>query len=278
MQGRTCLVTGATSGIGRVTALELAFRGATLVLSGRSEDLCRDVRDSIVSTTGNEHVEFLVADLSSLQQVRRLAGAFLERHDALHVLFNNAGGIFGKRVATEDGHEHTLAVNHLAPFLLTHLLLDILKASAPSRVITTTSGAHVPGTLDLDDLNYERGWRSFPAYARSKLANILFTRELARRLEGTGVTANCFHPGFVSSKFGQSGSPLFARLMDLVDFVRISPEKGADTGVWLATSPDVEAVSGEYFHKRRIRRPSRIARSDEAARGLWEASERLAGI
>jgi len=278
MEGRTCLVTGATSGIGRVVALELAHRGATLVVAGRDRDLCRDVRDSIVSATGNESVTFLVADLSSQAQVRRLAGEFLEEHERLHVLVNNAGGIFGERVVTEDGHDHTLAVNHLAPFLLTHLLLDALKASAPSRVVTTTSRFHVVAGLDLDDLDGERRWSSMTSYARSKTMNILFTRELARRLEGTGVTASCYHPGFVSSKFGQSGTRLFAWLMDLVDFVRISPEKASDTGVWLATSPDVETVSGEYFVKRRVARPSRAARDDEAARLLWEASERMTGI
>jgi NAD(P)-dependent dehydrogenase (short-subunit alcohol dehydrogenase family) len=278
MKGRTCLVTGATSGIGRVVSLELAFRGAALVITGRSAALCSEVRDSIASATGNEQVEFLVADLSSQEQIRRLAAEFLEKHENLHVLVNNAGGIFGERMVTEDGLEHTFALNHIGYFLLTHLLLDTLKASAPARIISMTSGAHVPGTMDFDDLQYEKGWRSFPAYARSKVANILFTRELSRRLEGTGITANCVAPGFVSTKFGQSGSPLFSKLMGIIDFVRISPEKGADTCVWLATSPDVEHETGGYFRKRRRKNPSRLARDDEAARRLWKASEEMAGI
>lgn len=278
MKGRTCLVTGATSGIGRATATEIARQGATLAMVARDPGLGERVRDEIVSTTGNEDVHLLIADLSSQEAVQNLASEFRSSHDELHVLVNNAGAIIGSRTLTVDGIELTFALNHLAYFLLTNLLLDVLARSAPSRIVSVSSSAHKPGRIEFDDLNAEKRYRSFWAYASSKLANVLFTYELARRLEGTGVTANCVHPGFVSTRFGESGTPAFARINRIIDFVRISPERGADTSIYLATSPDVEGVTGKYFVKRRPARSSRISHDRDVQKRLWEVSARLTGL
>jgi NAD(P)-dependent dehydrogenase (short-subunit alcohol dehydrogenase family) len=275
MKGKISLVTGATSGIGKVIATQLARRGSTLLMVARDPELGREVREAIVAATGNEDVHLLVGDLSVQADVRRVAREFGESHERLHVLVNNAGAIIGERRITADGIEMTFALNHLAYFLMTNLLLEVLERSAPARIVSTTSSAHMPGDMDLEDLSYERRYSSFGAYARSKLANIMFTYELARRLEGTGVTANCFHPGFVSTRFGESGTRAFALMNRLVDFVRISPERGADTGIYLATSDEVEGVSGRYFAKRRIRRSSRLSYDEDVQRRLWEASEKL---
>jgi len=256
-------------------ATEIARQGYRLVMVVRNPDLGSEVQASIRSSTGNDDVHLLVADLSSQRQIRRLAAEFIESNDALHVLVNNAGGIFGSRTMTEDGLDLTFALNHLGYFLLTSLLLDVLTRSAPSRIVSTSSGAHVMGRMDFGNLQGERRFRSFGAYTQSKLANVMFTYELARRLEGTGVTANCFDPGFTSTRFGESGTPFFGRLMRIVDFVRISPEKGADTGIHLATSPDVDGVTGKYFQKRRAARSSRISYDVDAQKRLWALSEEL---
>ena len=274
MNGKVCVVTGASSGIGRVTALGLAERGATVVLVCRNEDRGAPVLDEIERRGGNGTATLLTADLSSQRQVRAAAAAFLERFDRLDVLINNAGVAgWGTRLESEDGLETTFAVNHLAPFLLTGLLLDRLKASAPARVITVSSVAHRNFALQFDDLQGERRYSGFGAYSRSKLANILFTRELLRRLEGTGVTANCLHPGVVATGIFRN-LPRWMRAI-LVSPLVLSPERGADTLLWLATAPEVAEVSGRYFVKRKPVRPSRAARDPATARRLWEASEAL---
>ena len=218
-----------------------------------------------------------IADLASMEQVRALAGrlASLERID---VLINNAGLVLGEHRVTQDGFEHVFAVNHLAPFLLTNLLLPKLTGSAPARVITVTSDAHSAAKLDLDDPNLEHGWDSWRSYANSKLANILFTRELARRLDGTGVTANCAHPGVVRTGFGREGKPLLRLGTTLARPFFLSPERGADTIVYLASSPEVAGETGGYYVKRQRREPSAAARDDAAARKLWDISEKMTGL
>ena len=215
-----------------------------------------------------------------LAEVRRLAGEVLERYDRLHVLVNNAGLISGKRVETTDGWESTFAVNHLAPFLLTNLLLDRLVASAPARVVTVSSRAHLRADLDFDDLDSRRGYAAMDVYGRSKLANILFTRELARRLEGTGVTANCLHPGVVRSDFGSGGDlgGVMGVSWSVMQPFLLSPRQGADTSIYLASSPEVEGVTGEYFDRHRVARTSSRARDAAAAARLWRVSAERVGL
>jgi NAD(P)-dependent dehydrogenase (short-subunit alcohol dehydrogenase family) len=225
-------------------------------------------------------VDLLLADFSSLAEVRRLAGEVLERYDRLDVLVNNAGLISGQRTETADGYEATFAVNHLAPFLLTNLLLDRLVASAPARVVTVSSRAHLRGELDFDDLDSRRSYAAMDVYARSKLANVLFTRELARRLEGTGVTANCLHPGVVRSDFG-SGGDLGGAMgisWSMMQPFLLSPRQGAETSIYLAWSPEVEGVTGEYFDRRRVARTSSRARDAAAAARLWRVSAERVGL
>lgn len=275
MDGRVCVLTGATSGIGRAAAHRLAALGARVVVVARDRGRGEAARGEIVESTGNRSVEVEIADLASQQQIRALAGRLLATHPSIHVLANNAGLTLADRRLTEDGIEETFAVNHLAPFLLTNLLLDRLKASAPARVVTVASDAHHGATIPFDDLNAEAGYSGWRAYGWTKLANILFTAELARRLEGTGVAATCLHPGVVATGFGREG-PWFVRTFQKVSgrFL-LDPGRGADTLVWLATSPEVEGASGGYFVKRKPVEPSRAARDPAAARRLWEVSERL---
>jgi NAD(P)-dependent dehydrogenase (short-subunit alcohol dehydrogenase family) len=277
MLDKVCIVTGATSGIGRVTALELARMGATVVLMARRPERGEEARAAIVAETGNDRVELILADFASLAEVRRAAEIFLARHDRLHVLVNNAGLYADKRRLSADGYELTFAVNHLAPFLLTNLLLDTLKASAPARVVTVASGAHVGAEINFDDLQGAKRYSGFAAYGASKLANILFTYELARRLEGSGVTANCLHPGFVGTNFGQSdGGPVAIFFRAARPFI-LTPEQGAQTSIHLAASPEVEGLTGRYYVNRRPRTSSAPSYSREAQSRLWAISEELVG-
>ena len=273
MEGKTVLITGATSGIGKEMARALVERGAHVVIVGRDPDKTERVQKEL-STKGG--VEAMIADLSSMSAVRRLAADFKRAHSRLDVLINNAGGIFGKRTVTPEGLELTFAVNHMAYFILTLELLDVLKASAPARIISVSSGAHASADLDLDDLQLEQRYSQQRAYGNSKLANLLFTFELARRLEGTGVTANALHPGVVSTGFGRSGSPLVRVIVFLIRPFMLSAKKGADTGVYLATSDEVAEVTGRYFYQRKPVTPTRAARDVELARAFWERSEALA--
>jgi len=276
MNGKVCVVTGATSGIGKAAAAALAKLGAQVVLVGRDRGRA-EAAAAEIGATAAVPPKAEIADLASMEQVRALAGRLgsLERID---VLINNAGLVLGEHRVTRDGFEHVFAVNHLAPFLLTNLLLPKLTGSAPARVVTVTSDAHSAAKLDLDDPNLEHGWNSWRSYANSKLANILFTRELARRLDGTGVTANCAHPGTVRTGFGREGKPLLRLATTLARPFFLSPERGADTVVYLASSPDVAGETGGYYVKRQRREPSAAARDDAAARKLWEISEKMTGL
>jgi retinol dehydrogenase 12 len=276
MKGTVCVVTGATSGIGKAAATALARMGATVVMVGRDRGRTEAAAAQIAAVSASPP-RAEIADLSSLEQVRGLAGrlAGLERID---VLINNAGLVLGRRRITPDGLEHVFALNHLAPFLLTNLLLPKLTESAPARVVTVTSDAHSAAHLDLSDPNLEHGWESWRSYANSKLANILFTRELARRLDGTAVTANCAHPGVVRTGFGRESRPLLKLGITIARPFMLSPERGADTIVYLASSPDVAGQTGGYYVKRRRREPSAAARDDTLARELWELSEKMTGL
>ncbi|WIG57891.1 MAG: hypothetical protein OJF49_000636 [Ktedonobacterales bacterium] len=279
MEGKICLITGATSGIGLVTAHTLAQRGASVVLVGRDAARAKATAADIQRQTVNATVEYLVADLSSQAQVRRLAEEFSGRHEKLDVLINNAGALFFKRQESVDGLEMTFAVNHLAPFLLTKLLLERLRASAPARIVTVASGAHVGAAIPFDDLQQtHQPYRGLRVYGQSKLANILFTYELARRLEGTGVTANTLHPGFVASNFASNNGALYKYGFKALRPFMVSTEKGAQTSIYLATSPDVAIVSGQYFVDCKPAQSSPASYDQDAARRLWEISEQLTGL
>jgi NAD(P)-dependent dehydrogenase (short-subunit alcohol dehydrogenase family) len=276
MRDKVCLVTGATSGIGKVTARELARLGATVVAVARDAARGQAAVDDIRHDTGNEAVHLLVGDLSRQADVRRLAGEFLGMHDCLDVLVNNAGTTSPERRLTADGIELIFATNHLAYFLLTDLLLGALRAAAPSRVVSVASLVHRGADLDLDDLSFDRRpYAPMKAYSASKLANVLWNAELARRTEGTGVTANCLHPGVIASNFAASGPSWMRFGIKLVAPFLITPEKGAETSLYLATAPEVEKVSGKYFEKKKVVSPD--ARADDAAlcRRFWEISASL---
>jgi NAD(P)-dependent dehydrogenase (short-subunit alcohol dehydrogenase family) len=278
MTGKTCVVTGANSGIGKEIAFQLAARGARVVMVARDSGRGEAARAEVVDRTGSDQVELVLCNLSSQRQVRELASTLLRRCDTIHVLVNNAGLTLGDYLLTEDGIETTFAVNHLAPFLLTNLLLERLQASAPARVVTVASDAHRGNVIDFEDVSATSAYSSWKAYGASKLANILFTSELARRLEGTGVTATCLHPGVVRTGFGRRGPSLIRWWFKLAGAFLLSPAEGADTAVWLASAPEVEGESGGYYEKRRPRQPSKAARDAESAARLWDLSRRLTGL
>jgi retinol dehydrogenase 12 len=277
VKGRVCAITGACSGLGNATALALAREGATVALLCRSAARGGRARERIASASGNADLHLVHCDHANLDTVRAAAAELLVRFAALHVLVNNAGLMLNRRRITVDGLEETFQVNHLAGFLLTDLLRERLIASAPARVVTVSSAAHRAAALDFDDLQSQRYYDGWSVYARSKLANVLFTYELARRLELTGVTANTLHPGIVRSGFGHNNGRAMRAFMTLTQLPPLgtSPRRAARTQVWLAGAAAVDDVSGRYFVRRRARRSSRISYDRGAQRRLWDASERL---
>ncbi|HEX5083983.1 MAG TPA: SDR family oxidoreductase [Blastocatellia bacterium] len=275
MNEKICLVTGANSGIGKVTAKALAARGATVIMVSRNRERGEAARDEIVRKTGNENVDLMIADFSDLSQVRRLAAGVKAKYPRLHILVNNAGTFIDKWTLTVDGYEATFAVNHLGYFLLTKELLGLLKSSAPARIVNIASDAHNRGHIHFDDLNLENGYGAWKAYCQSKLANVLFTYELARRLEGTGVTANCAHPGVVGTNLFNSVGGWAGKIVRLFTPFMRTPEKGADTMIWLASSPEVEGVTGKYFSDRKEQATNPESYDTAVAARLWEISERM---
>jgi retinol dehydrogenase-14 len=278
MNGKVVLIMGGTSGIGRATATALAGMGAEVVITGRNRERGEGAVEEIRRESGSDKVSLLLADLAVQAEVRKLAEEFKERHDRLDVLVNNAGLVQSKRTETADGIELTLAVNHLAPFLLTNLLLDLLKRSAPSRVITVSSGAERMGKINFDDLQSKRRYSGFPVYGMTKLANIVFTFELAERLEGTGVTANCMHPGGVNTNFGTNNRSFSILLFRAFKPFMRSSKQGADTLVYLAASSEVEGMTGEYLADRKAQTASPAAYDESVRKSLWEVSEELTGL
>jgi len=275
MNGKICLVTGGTNGIGKATAQALAQMGATVVIVGRNASKTAQLVEEIRAASGNKNVDALLADLSSQQEVRRLAAEFKSKYSHLHVLLNNAGAVFMQRQLSVDGIEMTFALNHLVYFLLTNLLLDTLKASAPARIINVSSGAHTSGKIEFDNLQGERGYTP-RVYENSKLANILFTMELARRLEGTRVTVNALHPGFVATGFAKNNGKVIAALVSIfAPLVARSPAKGAETSIYLASSPSVEGVTGKYFYDSHVIPAAPQATDRVVAGKLWDVSAEM---
>jgi retinol dehydrogenase-14 len=277
--GKTVLVTGGTGGIGRATAEGLARLGARVGIVGRDLQRARSVAADLAAASGNPAIDAYAADMSAQAEVRRLASHVLTACPQLDVLVNNVGGFWATRHETVDGLEHTFAVNHLAPFLLTELLLDRLKASAPARIVTVSSGAQAMGRIDFDDLQAERSYAGSRAYNQSKLANVMFTYELARRIEGSGVTATVLHPGVVRTAFGaEDPAPWHRVLLPLVRPFLRSPRRGAATSIYLASSPAVDGVTGTYFANGKPAKSNRSSYDTTAAARLWRISEQLVGL
>lgn len=278
MDGRVCLITGANSGIGKAAAAELVKMGATLVMVCRNREKGDAALAEIRKQRDKSSVELMIADLSSLKAVRQLADEFRRKRSRLNVLINNAGLFNLRRHVTADGCEVTFATNYLSPFLLTNLLLDELKASAPSRIVNVSSVAHYDGHLDFDDLNAESGYSGFKAYSQSKLALILFTRQLAKKLEGTGVAVYSLHPGAVATNIWSRPAGPLGFITAVPKLFMARPKKGAETVVYLASSPDSEGASGEYYEKKRVKKSSRESYDSGVSERLWNTSMRLTGL
>jgi len=279
MAGKSVLVTGGTGGIGKATAIGLAVLGARVGITGRDQARTEAAAASIRAAAGSPAVDAFAADMSVQAGVRRLAAQVADTYPRLDVLVNNAGGFWAHRHVTADGLERTFALNHLAPFLLTNLLLARLTASAPARILTVSSGAHARGRIDFGDLQGERNYSGQRAYSQSKLANVMFTYELARRLDGTGVTATVLHPGVVRTSFGAEDREAYLAVLIRVARVFMkTPAQGAGTSVYLASSPQVEGISGRYFVNRKPKTSSNASRDTTAAARLWQVSAELTGI
>ncbi len=278
MQDKIVMVTGANAGIGKVTARELAKMGATVIMVARDRARGEAALADVRAASGNSRVSLMLADLSSMASIRQLAADFQAQYDRLHVLVNNAGAFFAQRQESVDGLEMTFALNHIGYYLPTLLLLDTIKASAPARIVNVSSGAHFGGKIDFADLQAKNGYAGFRTYSNSKLANVLFTYELARRLAGTGVTVNCLHPGFVASNFAKNNGALARLGMTLLRPFALSVDKGAETSIYLASSPEVEGVTGKYFDKKRAVKSSAQSYDAALARRLWEVSAEITGV
>ena len=275
MTGKVCLITGGNSGIGKATALALAKLNASVVIVSRNKDKGEATIIEIKSKSGNRNVDAMTADLSSQDSVRELAHDFKGRYKKLHVLINNAGIFLPKRIQTVDGLETTFVTNHLGHFLLTNLLLDVLKANAPSRIINITSSAHRGTEMNFDDLQAEKKYSGYHAYSQSKLANVLFTYQLAKRLEGTGITVNCLHPGVVRTGFGKDVTGLMSILVRVGSPFMMSPEKSARATIYLATSPELEGVTGKHFSRGKEEKSSTESYDAASAERLWRLSAEL---
>jgi len=277
MTAKTIVVTGGTSGIGEVAAVELAKHGARIVLIARDAARADATLAKLRSANAGMDHKAHIAELSRLSEMKRVAGEIAASEPQIDVLIDNAGALFNTRQVTEDGLEMTFATNHMAYFVVTNLLLPHLKSGA--RIVSTASDAHKNARLDFDDLQAEKRYSGFSVYGKSKLCNILFNRELAKRLDGTGITANCLHPGFVATRFGDNSGGLFQTVLKVAKPVgAISPEEGAKTIIYLASSPDVEGKSGGYYYKNKLATPTKEAQSDADAKRLWEISARLSGV
>ena len=278
MDGKTVLITGASAGIGLHTAIGLATLGADVVMVGRDERRTAEAASLVKTQTGNPSVSYLIADLSSLHEVRKLASEFKSKHKKLDVLVNNAGALFLWRKTTVDGYEMTFALNHLNYFLLTELLLEVLQAQPKARIVNVSSSAHYRGYINFDDLHSAKFYNGLQVYSNSKLANVLFTYELARRLKGSNVTANCLHPGFVASNFALNNGFLVNIYMAFM-WHRLTNEQGARTSIHLASSPDIENVSGKFFnYTTKEKRSSGESYNESVAKRLWDVSEKLVTV
>ena len=275
MKDKVVMVTGANSGIGKSASIALAEKGGTVVMVARNKERGEAARSEIVTKSGNNSIDLLLADLSSLESVRQLVAEFRKKYSKLHVLINNAGLFNQRRRVTADGYENTFATNYLAPFLLTNLQLDLLKASTPSRIINVSSVGHYNGHINFDDLNLEKEYGGWKAYGQSKLALVLFTHELAKKLQGTGVTVNAVHPGTVATNIWSRPLGPVGFIMALPKLFMTSPEKGAETIVYLASSPDAKSLSGEYLEKLKVKKSSDESYNEEIAQRLWDVSAKL---
>jgi len=279
MKDKTCLITGATSGIGFTTALGLAEKQAKLILVSRNPDKLKNTASIITKKTGNSRIDTFTCDLSSMGSIRSFADEFKKKYKRLDILLNNAGAFYSKRITSVDGYELTFALDHLGYFLLTRLLTDLLKVSKTARIINVSSGAQANGHIDFDDIMKEKKYSGFSAYCQAKLANVVFTVELSKRLFGTGITANCLHPGLVRTNFMENSTGAFKVIGNiLVKIAAISPEEGAKTSIYLASSPEVSGVTGKYFSKCLSVPYNKEADNPEIAKKLWELSEKLTGF
>jgi NAD(P)-dependent dehydrogenase (short-subunit alcohol dehydrogenase family) len=279
LKDKVCIITGSNSGIGKETALALAEKDALVVMVVRNKELGEEARSQIIKESGNNSVDLMVCDLSSMDAIRSFAVEFKSKYNRLDVLINNAGAVISKREMTVDGCERTLAVNYLAPFLLTHELLPVLKESAPSRVINLSSGLYKRAKLNLDDLHCESSYKSMNAYGNAKLMVIMHTYEMARRLEESGVTVNVVLPGFVATNLGRSSGSKLSRVMfGMMKPFQLSPKEGAETSIYVASSPDIDGVTGKCFEKKEVVATSEISNNTELQKQLWDATTDLLGL
>ena len=275
MNGKVCLVTGATDGIGKVSARVLAELGAKVIIVGRNPEKSAIVLAELRSISGNENIDLLMADLAVMQEVRDLAEQVISRYDRLDVLLNNAGGYFTKHKITSDGLEMTFALNHMSYFLLTNKLMELLKYSAPARIINVSSDAHYGVDMDFENLNGEQEYKALKAYQKSKLANVLFTYELLKKVPGN-ITVNCLHPGFVATNFGHNNGGFFGPVLKIAQRISaIDPEEGAKTSIFLCSTLEVKGVSGKYFYKCQPKTSSRESRNEKSMKKLWDISMKL---
>jgi len=276
MNGKVCLVTGATDGIGKVSARVLAEKGAKVIIVGRNPEKSATVLAELKSSSGNENIDLLMADLAVMQEVRDLAEQVISHYDRLDILLNNAGGYFAKHELTSDGLERTFALNHMSYFLLTNKLMELLKSSAPARIVNVSSDAHYGVDMDFENLNGEQEYKAWKAYQKSKLANVLFTYELLKKVPAD-ITVNCLHPGFVATNFGHNIGGFFGPVVKIAQRISaIDPEEGAKTSIFLCSAPEVKGVSGKYFYKCQPNTSSRESRNMDTGKRLWQISSDIA--